>query len=155
MSKKDEALALVSLGFAVLPCWPGRKNPRILGGVTNASSKPRQVARWFDLWPDALIGVATGPRSGVLVVDVDDLDAIDVERLTPARIHKTPRGFHAWYRFPAGSWITIGQNSLGDGIDHRGAGGYAIYWPAEGLAADGPALDDLPAPPSWIVTALD
>jgi hypothetical protein len=39
--------------------------------VNDASTDLVQIDRWWQQWPDANIGIATGVRSGILVFDVD------------------------------------------------------------------------------------
>jgi len=47
------------------------KHPRISNGLKGASLDASRIRGWWAKWPDANIGVATGPGSGVFVLDVD------------------------------------------------------------------------------------
>jgi hypothetical protein len=70
------ALHYGSLGLKVLPLRHGDKRPhRMLGSgwtrETVGSSDPQQIHRWWEEDMGANIGIVTGPRSGVLVIDLD------------------------------------------------------------------------------------
>ena len=78
----DEALRLCRGGIPVFPCYPegygnrpdGRpyyKSPRIAGWQLYASADPAVVTAWFSQWPDSLVAVPTGARSGLYVLDLD------------------------------------------------------------------------------------
>ena len=56
-----------------LDCSSPGKHPRIKTGADHsaASTDAEQISQWWSLWPDANIGLVTGRRSGLLVVDVD------------------------------------------------------------------------------------
>jgi putative DNA primase/helicase len=49
---------------------PG-KHPRTRNGVHDATTDPDQIRKWWRIWPNANIGVATGCISGILVIDAD------------------------------------------------------------------------------------
>lgn len=140
-SKKSHALALASAGFPVFPvyevktgicacgdpqCHSPAKHPRIKHGLKDATVSVTQIERWWTLWPDANIAVATG--NGLLVVDIDgptgeeSLQGLDVPDTLTVR---TGRGRHLWF---AGK----GSNKRGlhPGIDIRGEGGYVLAPPS-------------------------
>jgi len=52
-------------------CHSAGKHPRTEHGHLDATTDPAQIRRWWTAWPDANIGIATGP-SGLIVIDVDD-----------------------------------------------------------------------------------
>ena len=156
-----EALACAERGIPVFPCKPGGKEPLTHHGFKDASTDPSKIHAWWNAHPLANIGVPTGERSGLLVVDVDHpagLDALEAEHgeLPATRTHATGSGgMHYLYRYPAGSNISISAGKLAHGLDTRGEGGYVIVPPS---ATTGPytVLDDLPpaAPPEWLLEAL-
>src|SRR5690606_23585661 len=51
----------------------GRPIPRS-GGVHKATGSLRQIAEWRRRWPEALIGIPTGQRNGLVVIDLDVRD---------------------------------------------------------------------------------
>lgn len=68
------------LGWPVFPLKPRGKTPLTTHGLKDASRDPAVVADWWKRWPDANIGVPTGPVDqggcGYDVVDVDGVDGI-------------------------------------------------------------------------------
>lgn len=164
----DEALRLAAGGIPVFPCWPegygnrddGRpyyKSPRIAGWQIHASTDITTVLGWFSQWPDALVAVPTGQRSGLYVLDLDVKPAagidgrVAVQPLQPpaTRInHTLTGGMHLLYRLPETGAAQTDAGMLGAGIDRRGDGGYIIWWPAHGGAVtQGP----IAGCPQWMV----
>ena len=47
------------------------KRSRVKGGVRAATQDAVQIRTWWDKWPDASVGVATGRTSGFWALDVD------------------------------------------------------------------------------------
>jgi hypothetical protein len=145
------ALRYAELGWAVFPlhscttdgldvvCTCGRadctsvgKHPRVRQGVKEATTNADQVEAWWRQWPDANIGLATGPPSGIYVVDLDGPEAIAAWRELGADdgawISRTGNGEHHVYAatdaLPSTHW------KIARGIDTRGAGGYIVAPPS-------------------------
>ncbi|QIN80861.1 hypothetical protein GBA65_16460 [Rubrobacter marinus] len=68
------ALAYARRGLPVFPCEPLGKRPLTRDGFRDASADALVVGRWWSRWPRANIGVPTGERSALLVLDVDPRD---------------------------------------------------------------------------------
>src|SRR5947209_4178613 len=64
------ALDYVALGIPVFPC-AATKKPLTPNGFKDASLDEQQVRDWWARWPEAMIGVPTGPVSGLDVLDLD------------------------------------------------------------------------------------
>lgn len=152
-----EAIRYGALGWRVLPLWsvawpdplespvctcprgrscasPG-KHPRLPHGVLEASSDPIVIAAWWVRWPDANVGIATGPESGLYVVDLDGPEAVEawqqVSGGMPAPdswIVRTGSGQHHYYSCAESLPNTAGK--VARGIDTRGAGGYVVAPPS-------------------------
>jgi hypothetical protein len=69
------ALALAARGFHIFPCRPRDKRPATANGLKDATTDPDIIRAWWRQQPNNNIAIATGPASGVFVVDVDGLDA--------------------------------------------------------------------------------
>jgi hypothetical protein len=139
------ALALAAKGVPVFPCAPSGKAPLTHRGLYDASTDPAQVASWERWQPSANLGVPTGFRSGLLVVDVDCKAGVPgiaslqaAERLLGALpstlVSFTPSGGqHRWFTMPAIE-IRNSAGKLGDveapGVDIRAEGGYVIAPPS-------------------------
>lgn len=167
MTPLDEALRLAANGIPVFPCWPegyglrgdGRpyyKSPRIAGWQLHASADPATVAQWWQQWPDSLVAVPTGQRSGLYVLDLDrkpeagkdGVRALQAAGLVPPRTrinHTLTGGMHLLYRLPVNGACRTDSDVLAPGVDRRGDGGYVIWWPAHGGAVHIEALADCPA----------
>ena len=52
-------------------CESRGKHPRTKNGLKDATSKPETIRGWWKRWPQANIGLATGPLSGFFVLDCD------------------------------------------------------------------------------------
>ncbi len=156
-----EALAYAERDIPVFPCKPDGKEPLTRNGFKDATTDPSKIHAWWNAHPLANIGVPTGERSGLLVVDVDHpagLDALEAEHeeLPATRTHRTGSGgMHHLYRYPEGSNIRNSTGKLAHGLDVRGEGGYVIVPPSRTTRAY-TVLDDLPlaAPPGWLLEAL-
>ncbi len=113
---------------------PG-KHPRTRHGRTDATTDPRKIRTWK--WTTANVGVATGPESGLVVIDIDvpDGQATLAELETqPGRLPAGPvvstggGGLQLWVRHPG---VKVPSRSgIASGIDIRADGGLAIVPPS-------------------------
>src|SRR5262249_45828999 len=68
----DAALDLARRGFHLFPLAPRSKAPTRGGhGALDATRDAARIRAWWGERPDANIGLATGPASGLYVVDID------------------------------------------------------------------------------------
>lgn len=141
------ALRYANLGVPVFPCVPGAKQPLTPNGFHDATSNARVVHAWWQRNPEANIGLPTGARTGLLVVDVDvhsgdngfpAFERARAEGLADAWgwLVRTPSGgVHAYYPNVRGqeqrSWQVPSAH-----IDFRGDGGYVIAPPSR-IEVDG------------------
>lgn len=70
---KEWALWYAGMGLAVFPVQARGKAPLTPHGCKDAATVRKQIEVWWDRWPEANIGIATG--SGLMVVDVDSHEA--------------------------------------------------------------------------------
>jgi Bifunctional DNA primase/polymerase, N-terminal len=148
-------------GYAVFPCLPESKVPAFPGGFKNGTTNPATIRRWWLARPDYNIGIATGVRSGVWVLDVDGAYgavALIVLEATygplPVTLASvTSNGCHLWFRYTCPIQCSA-DDRIGRGLDVRGDGGYVIAPPS--VHPDGPIYcwtnDRTPAvAPEWLV----
>ncbi len=131
----DFAIHYAKQGWPVFPLTgkvPAIPRERGGRGCHDATLDLNRVAEYWRAYPHANVGVATGRRSGLLVVDVDPrktaawLDSLHALALPPTFTVKTcSGGWHLYFRFPGDERITIGTDLL-PGIDWRGNGGYVV-----------------------------
>jgi hypothetical protein len=148
---------------------PG-KHPRCAHGVKDATIDINRIRGWWLPQPTPNIAIACG-ASGVTIVDVDprhggDKSLAELEArhgalpLTVTAI-SGGGGPHFYYQAPAIE-IKNSDTLLGQGIDIRGVGGYAVIPPSGHKSgrryqwAEDHAPWEIPiAPlPDWIITAL-
>src|SRR5262252_2621727 len=180
MSKKPPhdlltaALQYAALGLSVVPvhsingdgwcsCRDGKscaspgKHPRTQNGIRDAT----EIERFWSKWPDANIGIATGPASGIAVIDIDPrndgLETFENLEADLGRLPKTPMawtggdGAHLIFNLPA---VAV-RKGAGPGVDVLGDGCMMVAPPSrhvsggrysweEGLSPDDIRPADLP-----------
>jgi P4 family phage/plasmid primase-like protien len=156
----DCAKELIAKGVPVFPCKVN-KAPLVQGGFKAASLDPMQIESWAQQWPNALVGVPTGARSGFFVLDIDrkkDKDGFKtlVENgweLPETRTHTTKSGgAHCLFKYQVDLGLKNSVEKLGYGLDIRTDGGYIIWWPALGQSVkNADILEDVPP---WLIKAL-
>lgn len=132
----EHAIALAERGWAVFPLVPVGKLPLRRGGYKLATSDVAAVRRAWRLRSGACnIGVAMGPRSGVLGIDIDvSKGGLETIRALAAKFGPLPRtfrvrtrnGWHLYFLYPKDRRITIDSNVPGPGLDYRGDGGHLV-----------------------------
>jgi Bifunctional DNA primase/polymerase, N-terminal/Primase C terminal 1 (PriCT-1) len=131
------ALALAARGFHIFPCRPQDKRPATANGLKDATTDPDIIRAWWRQQPDNNIAIATGPASGIFVVDVDGLDAeatlrgLEAEHgALPVTVEViTARGRHVYFKWPQEP-VRNSAGKIGPHIDVRGAGGYVLSPPS-------------------------
>lgn len=68
---KEYALRYAKLGLAVIPIRSRDKIPITEHGCKDASKDEGQINEWWNRYPDANIGIATGHISNLIVIDED------------------------------------------------------------------------------------
>jgi hypothetical protein len=67
----DDAPEYARRGLSVFSCNPANKAPLVKNGFKAATCDEQQIREWWTTWPQAMIGVPTGPASGIDVIDID------------------------------------------------------------------------------------
>lgn len=120
-------------------CTDIGKHPRTANGVKDASTDPGIINAWWQRWPDANIGIATGRRSGIIVVDLDTrknglgnwADMLDIKGAAATLTSITGSGGQHWiFKAPADVLLANSAGKLAAGIDTRGEGGYIVAPPS-------------------------
>src|SRR5262249_41022392 len=70
---RQAALALAAKGMRVFPCWERSKEPITKQGVLEATTDPHKIEGWW-CRREFNVAIATGPDSGIWVLDLDDDD---------------------------------------------------------------------------------
>jgi hypothetical protein len=181
----DAAVAMAESGWSIFPChWPVwkeglvlctckrrsscehiGKHPRTPHGYLDATTDVDSVARYWRQCPEANIGLATGLKNHITVLDVDPRHGGDASLASlVARYGELPEtlrsrtgsgGEHIIFEHVPGVGNSAGK--LGAGLDIRGDGGLIIAPPSRhetgrhyGWINDEPVL---PAP-GWLAGML-
>jgi hypothetical protein len=145
----EAALRYAARGIPVFPC-NARKMPKVKGGFHAATADPEQIKRWWGEWPDALIGMPTGPASGIAVLDLDrkkgknGFAAVpDWEQRSHVRVRTGSGGAHLYFNADGAPHCT--SDVIARGVDTKGHGGYVIVPPSPGYTwNDGDDFTNLP-----------
>jgi len=117
----------VDLGWRVLPVREHGKEPLTRNGVKDASADERTVLHYWERWPEANVGVATGsPGPDVLDIDDPQAAAFWLAALENAGTPEsaTARGRHLFYAGTATGTISLGYGEL------RCQGSYVVVPPS-------------------------
>jgi bifunctional DNA primase/polymerase-like protein len=158
------ALAYARRGVPVFPCEPGGKAPLTYSGFWDATTDAHRIEAWWDRWPYANVGVPTGERSGLLVLDVDPRDGgpeslVALERINgllpeTAKARTGGGGMHVFFRYPPGETVRNSAGRLGPGLDVRGEGGYVVVPPSRTQSTYQWLARIPPADPMWLLECL-
>lgn len=187
----DAALAYARYGWQVHPlhgirngvctCRKGAdcgtdsgKHPRLRGYQDEATADPERIRQWWNRWPEANVGLLTGQRSGLIVLDVDPdrggEDALAELEAKHGRLPDTIQvlsgggGQHFYFRRPD-RHVQGSTDALGPGIEVKAdtsgrkgtnivappskhISGRCYTWEASSDPADGIALAEAPA---WLL----
>ena len=159
------ALAYARRGVPVFPCEPGGKRPLTYNGFWDATTNQRRIRDWWWRWPTANVGVPTGERSDLLVLDVDargggfeSLAALERENgplPKTARARTGGGGVHVFFRRPAGVKVPSSAGRLGSGLDVRGEGGYVVVPRSRTQSAYEWIDSSPPTEATWLLMRLD
>lgn len=122
-------------------CSSPGKHPRVKGGFKSASVDPRQIEAWWQKWPEANVGIATGHVSGLWVLDIDNAEREGLAALAalqqthgdlPTTLSaRTGSGVHLIFSLPAEAGSAPGSaRRLGPSLDVRADGGYIVVAPS-------------------------
>jgi len=143
------------------------KSPYIRDWNNAASTDPEIIRGWWGRWPGALLGLATGERAGLFVLDSDKPDGESTvaaleELYGPLPATLTVRsgkgGTHRYFRWPTdGRIVPSSEGQLGVNLDVRGHGGGIILPPSLLPAAfltyefvGDPETPIAEMPPAWL-----
>jgi len=142
---KEYALYYASLNWYVFPvyemegdnCSCGRidctskgKHPRLKDGLHAATIEEGLISAWWDIYPNANIGIRTGEISGFLVVDIDG-DGELPERMPDTVCQTTGSGGqHLLYKYPSDGFIYKSGTHIYPSVDSRSDGGYIVATPS-------------------------
>ena len=140
-SLQTAALRYANLGWSVFPLRPRTKKPATPHGFKDATTDADRIHRWWETHPHHNVAVATGPESGIWVLDVDAKSGggrtLEMLLEEHGPLPDTPRadtgggGQHFVFAYPTdGCVIKNDTGKVGQGVDVRGDGGYIVASPS-------------------------
>jgi P4 family phage/plasmid primase-like protien len=150
-------------------CRDSGKHPRTEHGLKDATVDTVQINRWWDRWPEANIGVATGVDSGIIVMDIDPPPGVTVDMVLdnlPGKIpdtiqcHTGGGGLHIYFKHPGGK--VRNSTKKWPHTDIRADGGYVVAPPSNHNSGGDYTWEILASPdnmpladcPPWLIEAL-
>lgn len=134
------ALRCAAKGWPVLPLRG--KLPATVHGCKDATTDRGVVAEWWRRDPEANLGIATGTRAGVWVLDLDLHDPtasglVSMQALEGVHgplpdtltVRTGTGGLHMYWRMPQDRKVR-NRAAIRAGIDARGDGGYVVAPPS-------------------------
>lgn len=165
------ALRYAAMGLIPVPIEPGKKKPWLPDWPNRASTDEATIRGWWNKKPDSGVGILTGPRGGVFLLDIDPrhggdetLDLLLIEHgAMPDTWQATTGsgGSHYVFRYPDFAVKTCA--GLFPGIDIRGEGGQFVAEPTLHPETHQPyrwdgmrEIEDTPIAdaPEWLLAAL-
>jgi len=131
-------------------CVTPGKHPRwheadLPNGAHSATTDEKIIRRWWQRWPKANVGIATGRVSGLIVVDIDPRNGGDksLKRL-PGNLPITPtsrtggRGEHYSLKYPDNGHAVKNDTDFAGfpGIDIKSDGGFIVAPPSRHISGD-------------------
>ena len=119
----EHAKDLAFEGFLVFPLKDNGKKPLLRNWKELATTDQGRIEEWGDFVPTANVGIVTGTKHGVFVVDVDDEAKFaqfcsDKPPIVTLEV-KTPNGKHLYFKQPetptkSGTYLGLGFDVLGE-----------------------------------------
>lgn len=131
------ALAYAAKGYPVFPV--GQNKRPLVRWKEGATTDVETILDWWRRWPLAMIGMPTGKRSGVVVLDIDrkngvdglaNLRAVGIDpfALSPVIAATPSGGLHVFMKYTGP--LKNSASLLAAGVDVRGDGGFVVLPPS-------------------------
>lgn len=156
-----KAIGVCSCG--TVNCSSIGKHPLIKNGVKGATADTRLIRRWWNKWPEANVGIATGQKSGLLIVDIDPRHdghfslrkwESNHGKFETLKTKTGGGGEHFFFAYPRNQ--TLGNKvNLEKGIDIRANGGYVVAPPSIHASGQGYTWDsnqNISETPPWLLS---
>ncbi len=136
----DAALTYARNGWPIFPLH-GKIPFKDSQGYKDATTNEKQIHTWWSQHPTANIGLATGERSGIIVLDIDppeghfslkELQQTHTPLPDTRRSSTAHKGLHYFFQYPNdGERFTNAVGLAGlEGVDIRASGGYVVLPPS-------------------------
>lgn len=164
----NAALSFARRGLHVFPLMPMSKLPAISktrggNGCLDATNDVSVIAKWWHEQPRCNVGLATGEKSGLWVLDIDTKDdgftalkklEAQYGALPDTRMASTPTGgVHFFWKWNPDIPIKNSTGRIAKGIDTRGKGGYVVAPPSVREEGEYVWISETPMTdaPGWLI----
>jgi putative DNA primase/helicase len=110
------------------------KLPLTAHGVKDASTDAATITAWWGQWPNANVGIACGPTSGIVAIDIDgpsgEDSLVNLCGNPPAPTVFTSKGRHIYFQHPGNGTVVKNSVRLRPGLDIRSDDGYVVAPPS-------------------------
>lgn len=141
------------------------KHPRTMNGLKQATTDPATIQAWWEMWPQANIGIMMGEQAGMFALDVDPRHDGD-ESLANLQVENGPLpetmtqrsgsgGKHFVFKYVPG--LSNSSGKLGEGLDIKTDGGYIVAAPSihsSGGTYEWMPGDEISEAPAWLIRKL-
>jgi hypothetical protein len=163
------ALSYVRRGWSVIPLKPRGKRPHfpLLPIKVDETGHPRrtwepyqarlpteeEVITWWELSPNANIGIVSGAVSGIIVLDLDGPEVAQHREIPTTPISLTGNGMHIFFRHRGARSFRL------PGMDLKADGGYVVAPPSVHPSGRryawqlGPFIEPA-TPPDWLMETM-
>src|SRR5208337_659349 len=131
-------------------CGTPGKHPRwhevdLPNGAHSATTEEKIIRRWWQRWPKANVGIATGKVSGLIVGDMDPRNGGDKSlKKLPGNLPLTPtsrtggRGEHYLLKYPDNGCVVKNDTDFAGflGIDIKSDGGFIVAPPSRHISGE-------------------
>lgn len=148
-------------------CQSPGKHPRTKSGLKDATCDPATVREWWNLWPNANVGIVTGPESGLFVLDVDgeqgeqslmDLEQRHGELPETLTVLSGGGGRHLYFLCERALEVRNSQSKIAPRLDIRGQGGFVVAPPSRHASGTWYQYENADTPivraPDWLLRLL-
>jgi hypothetical protein len=162
----EEVRQAVARGWRLLPVQAHGKIPLVKEWQKVATRDLAKLEAWAHEFPGCNWGVATGPGSGIFVLDIDGeqgLAAVHAyhqqgKEMPDTVTVSTGLGSHLYFRWPKGQSVLNSAGKLAKGLDIRGDGGYVVLPPSVHANGNQYAYIDQDEPiadaPAWLLELI-
>lgn len=128
--KLEQALIYRDLGWSIIPVGVDKKPLLRWEEFQSRIASIDEIQSWFNQWPDANIGIVTGPISNLTVVDIDPRHGGSNEQFKDSQTPCVHTGGEGWHYYFTSDLAIKNKAGILPGIDVRGEGGYVIAPPS-------------------------
>lgn len=137
----EAATSYCEMGMSVYPLCTKDKRPAIQWEKYQyIKATKQQITDWWAQWPTANVGIVTGWLSGILVIDLDNINALPIlKKYIPWHsfgdvipMVGTGKGIHFYFKYPEmkPNELIGNRRDLLKDVDVRGQGGYVMAPPS-------------------------